>query len=171
MKKVFALLMILATVSVACKNSARSAKAPAPKDNYSETNYTGDLFFKMERTPCFGRCPVYEVSITPSGEVTFIGKHFVEMQGTYKAQVSEFFLDQIADYARKINYFEMEEKYDSEVTDLPATTTTLWLNGQMHSVYNRMGAPQELIAFEKYVEEMIFEIEGWEIVEMTEQRQ
>lgn len=166
MKKLHILLFALLALGASCKSQEEAAAPvpPKPVDNYAEEKYTGELFFKMERSACYGRCPVYEVTITPSGEVTYLGKHFVELEGLYKAQVSEAFLAEIAAYAKRINYFELEESYDSPITDIPSTKTEIWMQDQHHAVYNRYDAPKGLNDFQDFVEEKVNSIEGWERV-------
>ena len=41
----------------------------------------------LERTPCFGTCPVYQVSIMRSGAVRFLGKQHVTRQGEAMAEI------------------------------------------------------------------------------------
>ena len=38
---------------------------------------------RLERTPCFGSCPVDEVILRPDGSATYIGKRFVKRIGRY----------------------------------------------------------------------------------------
>lgn len=42
----------------------------------------GDLLFSYERTPCFGYCPVYAVTVLKNGRVYFSGKRFVPVADT-----------------------------------------------------------------------------------------
>jgi hypothetical protein len=41
----------------------------------------------LERTPCFGTCPVYQVAISRSGMVRFVGKQHVTRQGAATAEI------------------------------------------------------------------------------------
>src|SRR6185436_11964809 len=40
-----------------------------------------DTSIRLERTACFGECPVYVVTIDARGNVTFEGRHFVRVEG------------------------------------------------------------------------------------------
>ena len=39
---------------------------------------------RLERTPCFGGCPVDEVILRPDGTATYVGKRFVDRIGRYR---------------------------------------------------------------------------------------
>lgn len=57
----------LALVALAaCGRAAEAPQRPA--------NLPAGFRVSLERTPCFGRCPEYEVSATAHGEVTFRGR-------------------------------------------------------------------------------------------------
>jgi hypothetical protein len=40
-----------------------------------------DFVISLERTSCFGECPVYSVTIDAKGNVTYDGKRFVRVEG------------------------------------------------------------------------------------------
>ncbi len=164
MKNLAVALFSLGVILGACK-SPKVATAPEPnvKSNYNEMVYSDSLFFHMEKSPCYGKCPVYSVDIYSNGKIIFVGRAFTELEGTYRGQASEEFLKEILNYANRINYFAMETKYDNEnVTDLPSTVTHIYLKSTDHGIYNRYEGPAELTAFENFVHEELMELDGWE---------
>ena len=46
-----------------------------------------DVRITMQRTPCFGTCPVYTVTVTGRGDVQFMGTQFVSKEGESRKQV------------------------------------------------------------------------------------
>jgi hypothetical protein len=112
---------------------------PLPKDS---------LAVSLERTPCFGRCPVFKIKVYASGFATYEGLNFAEKMGLYSYRFSQTDLDRIYKMAKAIDYFELESEYnDPRVTDLPSTISEIKLNDQAHRVNARMGTPQELKDF------------------------
>lgn len=62
----------------------------------------------LERTPCFGMCPVYRVSIDGDGRVTWLGKQHVEAVGARRASVPP---RRVRDLERKltdVRFFERD---------------------------------------------------------------
>jgi hypothetical protein len=140
--------------------------APAERDPRTQADpselkpfMADDSFFKMSRTPCFGRCPVYKLEIKQNGFAILEGIRFFDFEGVHEGQLSETQLNQITALADQYGYFKMEHVYDAPVTDLPSTTTALRTRDGFHWVYNRMDAPQTLFDFENAVEALVKEVQ------------
>jgi hypothetical protein len=125
-----------------------------------------DSYFKMIRTPCFGRCPVYNFEVKQNGFALLEGIQFFEYMGMHEAQFSETQLNKIKALAEEYGYLEMEHVYDAPVTDLPSTTTALRTRDGIHWVYNRMNAPQALNDFQTEVETLIKDVQ-WKPADQT----
>lgn len=125
-----------------------------------------DSYFKMVRTPCFGRCPVYNFEVKQNGFALLEGIKFFDYMGMYEAQFSETQLNKIKALAEEYGYLEMDHVYDAPVTDLPSTTTALRTRDGIHWVYNRMNAPQALNEFQTEVETLIKEVQ-WKPADQT----
>lgn len=91
-----------------------------------------------ERTHCFGTCPVFTFRIESEGSAYYEGRNFVDLIGTYKAQVSEAQQNRILRSAESLNYQDLEGEYDEPmVMDLPAAITEI----KGKQVINRYGGP------------------------------
>ncbi len=82
-----------------------------------------DTVFHLEKTACYGDCPVYTATILADGKAYFHGKRNVDKKGFYKAELTK---DQVSRIDRKIlgaDFFEFEDRYpideDKIVLDLP----------------------------------------------------
>jgi len=110
------------------------------------------LFASIKRTPCYGRCPIYEAKIYNSGFVVYEGKRFVDKEGVFTSRISSEQLSQILSKASELRYFELQDEYDSPVTDLPTTYTSVQKEGVAKLVKNRVGGPDNLKAFESFLD-------------------
>src|ERR1700686_294888 len=61
----------------------------------------------LERGPCFGKCPIYKVTIASGGAVTFEGFNFVQMKSTATAQIKPEDFKKLVDDFEKIKYFSL----------------------------------------------------------------
>lgn len=114
------------------------------------------LFFSLERTPCYGKCPVYKVNIYQSGYATLEAiRNVGEKSGMYDAGFSKEEMKMLKDKAEEVKYFDMENEYDSPVTDLPSVITSLNADGKKKKIRNRHHGPPELKKFEKFADELI----------------
>lgn len=137
-----------ATESTKPPRDEQEREVPAPE-------YPDSLFLRLERTPCFGNCPVYVVNVYSSGFAHMVGKKFFDYEGEYTTRFTEEELMQMEKLAVKYGYASLDHVYDAPVTDLPSTTTIIQSENLEHWVYNRMNGPQELRAFETEIETMI----------------
>ena len=113
------------------------------------------LFASIKRTPCYGRCPIYEAKIYKTGFVIYEGKRFVDKEGVF---ITRFTSDQLLEISQKANdlqFFKLNDEYDSPVTDFPTTYTSI-NNGEITKmVKNRVGGPENLKALESFMDEML----------------
>ncbi len=114
-------------------------------------------FFGMYRSPCFGQCPIYNLDVDLEGHAVLEGKRFFDYIGFFEADFSQETMQHIVDLANQHGYVGFEHRYDANVTDVPSVLTILRSGDQVHWVYDRMGAPEALHAFERAVEEIIKE--------------
>jgi hypothetical protein len=115
------------------------------------------LYFKLRRTPCFGRCKVYEINVYRSGYATFNGHSNVELEGMHQGRVGMDTLITILTQAEKIDFFSLEDRYDNEgITDLPSTIIQISANGKNKKVVSRVGTPEALKSYIAMVEELLY---------------
>ena len=150
MKNLFwGFILLLSISAVGCKS----------KKNLTEKFFLEQkesFKFSMERTPCFGKCPIYTIKITDDGSVEFEGKKFVEPQGveTFKLNAEDLAL--LKKKLIEINYLGLEDKYDTEyISDLPSTITVLYRGlVEEKKVINRHNGPAKLKEFEAFIDSL-----------------
>ena len=115
-----------------------------------------DVVITIERTNCFGDCPVYSAQIYADGAVVYTGKMFVKETGERRFKIPQEKLQELIKEFERVDYFSLKDKYDAEngmtVTDLPTTTTSLCLDGRKKKVVNYYGAPKKLFELEDKID-------------------
>ena len=104
-----------------------------------------EVMVGLQRTACFGRCPVYELSVLNTGEATLkVGRFCDEAfgrslaEGMHKAEVDVAIWKEATDWAEAMGFDTLLSHYDNpKVMDLPANIVTV--NGK--TVFNRYGGP------------------------------
>jgi hypothetical protein len=148
--------------------AARAGGSAAP-DAGATRSLPGDaqedsLFFALERTPCFGRCPTYKARINDDGTATYEGIRSVDREGRYTGHVDRAFMEALYARATAIRFFDLKDRYDSEVTDLPSTIIHINAHGQDKQVVGRVGTPQPFKAFAAYADSLLATV-AWTKVE------
>lgn len=121
--------------------------------------------FKIRETPCFGTCPVYNMEIYTNGYVSYEGQRFVEKEGAYEKTISKEEVERLINSFKEAGFFDFEEKYTANMTDLPTVFTSFNYEGKSKKIENYHGAPDELKALEKSLREIAMSQEGWSKIE------
>lgn len=135
-----------------------------PAEGPAQTGLDGATI-TLERTACFGSCPVYRVSVLPSGEVTYEGKAHVRQMGSASGQIPQRQLDALQEEIDRSGYFSFAPRYTSGepacgryATDAPSVITSVTLGGRTHRVEHDYGcgsAPGALVVLEQRIDEVL----------------
>lgn len=117
----------------------------------------------LERTSCFGRCPVYMVTISGDGSVSYEGRQFVGVTGKQHAHIEPSAVRALVHEFEAINFFALRDAYRTvdnpdgtvtHVTDLPTTFVGLRLGDRFKRVEDYFGGPNGLRALERRIDEV-----------------
>jgi protein-disulfide isomerase-like protein with CxxC motif len=161
--------MLLAATGCAAlsEQPSRSQPAAGPLTHFEKVT--------LERTPCFGTCPVYRVVILGDGRVEYDGYQFVKVASA-AAALSQDQIQSLLTAINKARYFSLRDSYrrggdgcPSWVTDHPSALTSVTSGGvtkkidhdlgcwELPAPDGRLGAPYppELTAFETAIDEIV----------------
>jgi Domain of unknown function (DUF6438) len=137
-----ALTMILMFAGVAV------SQMPVAKNKDQITEIT------LERTACFGTCPIYKVTLRRDGTISYNGRRFVELEGAYEGKVYGF--DRLAQLILSSGYFNLKDNYSINATDLPSTITSVVRSGKRKTITNYGDSgPVELWGIEMAIDGML----------------
>jgi hypothetical protein len=154
------ILIASLTVLLSCKQSETKSNAvntTQPKIDAVSIPVKEHLFLSMERTPCFGRCPNYKITIMNTGKVTYNGIQFTKKDGHYSKILSGSELSKLQKKIEDISLFEMENKYDANITDIPAVALFVFYKGNKKKIFDRKNGPKELKEFEELIETIVID--------------
>lgn len=86
----------------------------------------------LERTPCFGYCPSYKVTLRSDGTIIYEGKKYVTMVGTYKGEAYGF--ERLAEFILAQDYFNLKDNYRAGASDLPSAITSVVQDGNRKTI-------------------------------------
>lgn len=117
----------------------------------------------LERTQCFGVCPVYSVSIIGDGSVQYVGTNYVKVVGQASGQIAVSEVQSLVDEMWDAGYLDMNEPSPCTVswTDAPSVITSLSLGAHAHTVSHYHGNPCSPTALTT-IEDRIDEVAGSE---------
>lgn len=143
------------------------AEAPVEENNVvleeiplEDTVQARTLFASIERSPCYGNCPTFKMTIYTDGFVELEGIRSIPMIGTYTTTISKETLENFETQARAVGFMGFEDRYDGSISDVPSATTVMVLDGVRKEVYRRFNYPQRILILEKCFDALM-ETERW----------
>ena len=116
----------------------------------------------LERTACFGACPVYSLTIHGDGTVEYDGRQHVKVTGTQTAQLTTGQVKELVDAFTNADYFDLQDEYTAPISDIPSVITSFAQDGKSKTIKNYGGcmsdspvkAPQVLCELEIKIDEV-----------------
>ena len=100
----------------------------------------------LERTACFGTCPIYKLEIFADGQVVYEGKDFVRRKGKVQGRMTKAAVQQLVREFNRINYMSLDDEYISEGpncpewwTDSPSAVTSINWKGRKKTIRHYHG--------------------------------
>lgn len=99
----------------------------------------------LERTPCYGTAPGYTVTVATDG-ILFNGRNFVRFMGMRRDTVDASAVRRLAETLIAADFYSMDDEYVWSVTDNPAYSLAINIDGQSKKVLDYVGASQGMPA-------------------------
>jgi len=91
---------------------------------------TDDLEIMIQRTACFGPCPIYTVYVRGDGSVSFVGQDYTDVIGSVDDTLTDEQLFQIAFELDRSRFFDVVEIDECEELWTDASSVMLWIKWQ-----------------------------------------
>ncbi len=112
----------------------------------------------IERTACFGPCPIYTFIVKSDGTFRYTGEGHVDRKGEFTGRIHRWYFNNLAQFLKDAGYGELEDAYSRRVTDHATVYTTVVLNGKRKVVRNYANAgPTKLWAIEQLIDSLLSE--------------
>lgn len=119
-------------------------------------------FAMLERQKCYGTCPEYVAKFYDDGTVTFKGIKDVEWIGAYQAKIDLATIQRIVNFAERVDYFRLANyypTYGATIDEVPTTVTSVQLSYKSNAVTNKHHSPAQLHKFERFLDDILFNLE------------
>ncbi len=121
------------------------------------TIYQGDnsLLISLEKTRCFGTCPVFTLEIYDDGAAILRGEENIHKIGEFRATLSKKQVKELVKAFRAKDFFGFEDSYTSSASDLPTTYLSFTDKEITKKITDYDQAPESLKELEAKVEAYI----------------
>ena len=155
-KNVFIILSAI-VFSFSCKSKEKAVQL-------NTTAADTVLLASIERTPCFGKCPTYKVTIYQSGYSVYNGKQNVKNIGLFSTRLEKSKVEEIKNFIEQNKILDMNDEYKNpRIADYPGTFTEASLNGKYkHILEMDPQAPKQLKDFQKFLDSFFTDETNWQ---------
>lgn len=158
--------LLLATAMALVASGCASRGEPSPPDTPStESSAVPQPAVTLYRSPCYAGCPVYSVSVTADGLVSYEGRAQVRQRGTATARIPGAQVSRLLAELEAAGYFAFASRYrPSEpvcgryVPDAPTIITAARSGNLMKRIEHDHGcgaAPMALKVLESRIDEVL----------------
>ncbi len=110
----------------------------------------------IERSGCYGSCPIYTFIVKSDGTFRYKGENYVERKGEFTGTINVLEFNQLTQFLKESGYMELKNTYTRGVTDGPTIYTTVVMNGRQKVIsdYGNSG-PIKLWAMEQLIDNLL----------------
>ena len=125
----------------------------------------GNPIIILLKTSCFGnQCSAYEMQLLDNRVMLLNAMKNMDKNGHYKRLLSKAEYQQLLNTFIESHFFDFQDEYTAEITDLPSVYLTFNYLGKTKKVRDYYGAPESLKELELMVQSFLDRV-GWEKVE------
>lgn len=107
----------------------------------------------FERTPCYGTCPVYRITLNSDGSVVYNGLAHVSRLGVYRERLHAEDFVRLSSLVDKLGFFKLKDRYVYGATDMATQILTVVTDkGRKTVVEYGPSGPSELWALQTLVD-------------------
>ena len=136
----------------------------AEPDIYTVSIDSDAPLITLQREPCFGFCPVYNLTLFEDGMIVYMSIANVDEIGVRVFETDAFAITSIAQMASSVGYFDWQDSYEVQVmTDQATVITSIRWGGQFKRIVRYDGdpnAPIGLIWIEESIDQLITDLAG-----------
>lgn len=97
------------------------------------------ISISLTRTPCFGICPSYRVTLKGDGKVRYEGDCFVDVKGVKDYAVDAAEVEKLARAFEAADFFSLRDEYRGEITDNPTQILSVTIGDRTKTVTDYAG--------------------------------
>lgn len=115
---------------------------------------------EMSKGNCYGRCPVYLLTIYDNGVMTYEGQRYTDKMGLHLKRLSKPEIESLSWAFQRANLWQFENVYRSDYPDLPAVSITYYEGDRSKTILGKETRPEAVLELEGRLNELA-NSEGW----------
>jgi len=119
-----------------------------------------DPVIEMSKGPCYGRCPVFTLTVYENGIASYEGERYTDRLGTYVKKLEKGEMQRLLGEFKRANIWQFRDSYRGRIPDMQSVTITYREGGKKKSVTGKEIRPNAIKWLETQLDR-IAQSEGW----------
>lgn len=121
----------------------------------------GTKLLEMSKSPCFGYCPVYRVTIYQNGLMQLNAKQNMSLNGLYEHQLGKVELKKIKSILKELKLASFKNEYREPIADAPSTELIYYGENPEKRIFTNHQYPSDLQSFVDHIDSLALS-DHWE---------
>lgn len=118
--------------------------------------------------PCFGKCPIYTVTVYNTGLIKFNGVRFTDKEGKFEKQLEKKEYSSLIKLFEDNRFWRFDDSYSMDLVDASTTTISYSSDGKTKTVKGKSGFPDKLKEIMQRMDMFEKDSIGWKQTEKSE---
>ena len=114
---------------------------------------------------CFGKCPIFTMTVYNSGLVKFNGRRYTTMDGKHEMQLDKKQYVALVKKFRENRFWRFDDTYGMDLVDAPTVTISFSDKGKNKTVKGKSEFPDKLKELAEMLEDIIKDKNSWVMVD------
>ncbi|MEA5258045.1 DUF6438 domain-containing protein [Arcicella aquatica] len=154
MKLFLSFFLLSAFFLGACKVTQKGTSSVTEQSS-SNTDLSAKIIFTLSKTPCYGTCPVFKMTVFENDSLVYEGERFVDKIGVSSKSLPKGKVKELVSKFRAANFFEFKKEYSAPITDMPTTYISFTDKTKTLKIKDYHGSPEELKQLEQLLVDLV----------------
>jgi hypothetical protein len=115
--------------------------------------------------PCFGKCPIFTMTIYNTGLVKYYGRRYTTKNGKHEKMLDKKSYTDLVNSFRKNRFWRFDDTYGMDLVDAPTTTISFSDKDKVKTIKGKSQFPDKLIELMVKLDTIANSNEGWIMTE------
>lgn len=122
---------------------------------------------EMSKGPCYGRCPVFTLTIYDKGVASYTGERDTDRLGTYVKRLDKVQMERLLREFKNANLWQYKDAYRGRIPDMQSVSITYYEGAKKKTVTGKEIRPNSVKWLESLLDQVAQSGDGWVMKEAS----
>ena len=120
-----------------------------------------DKVIEMTKGPCYGRCPVFTLTVYDKGIVSYKGERYTDRLGTYVKKLEKEEMERLLREFKNANLWQYKDAYRGRIPDMQSVSISYYDGSRKKTVTGKEIRPNSVKWLESLLDQVAQSQTGW----------